>query len=117
MTKSLYELIWMKHFLEELKLIKVQQMQLIRNNQAPLDIPSNLVFHERNKHIEITAISFERNFFKGRFGHFPRELANPQRTKKSCWCTVELENISNLAKSEKVKLVFCQENWQIVDVL
>jgi len=47
------ELVWIKQLLQELKFWDVQQMKLYCDNQATLHIASNLVFHERTKHIEI----------------------------------------------------------------
>ena len=47
------ELIWLKHFLQELRFGKDEQMKLICDNQVALHISSNLVFHERTKHIEV----------------------------------------------------------------
>ena len=46
------ELIWLRHLLQELKFGKDEQMTLICDNQVALHIASNLVFHERTKHIE-----------------------------------------------------------------
>ena len=47
------ELIWLKHLLKELRFEKDEQMKLICDNLAALHISSNLVFHERTKHIEV----------------------------------------------------------------
>ena len=47
------ELMWIKHFLQELRFCEVVQMKLYCDNQAALHIASNSVFHERTKHIEI----------------------------------------------------------------
>ncbi|RVW81643.1 Retrovirus-related Pol polyprotein from transposon RE2 [Vitis vinifera] len=41
------------HLLRELRFGKDEQMKLICDNQAALHIASNLVFHERTKHIEV----------------------------------------------------------------
>ena len=53
MTSATCELIWLKHLLQELRFRKDEQMKLICDNQAALHIASNLVFHERTKHIEV----------------------------------------------------------------
>ena len=53
MTLATCELIWLKHLLQELKYGKDEQMKLICDNQAALHISSNLVFHERTKHIKV----------------------------------------------------------------
>ena len=53
MTLATCELIWLKHLLQELRFEKDEQMKLICDNQAALDITSNPVFHERTKHIEV----------------------------------------------------------------
>ena len=47
------ELIWLRHFFQELRFWKDEQMKLICYNQAALRIASNPVFHERTKHIEV----------------------------------------------------------------
>ena len=47
------ELIWLKHFIQELRYGKDEQMKLICDNQAALHISFNLVFHEKTKHIEV----------------------------------------------------------------
>ena len=53
MTLTTCELIWLRHLLQELRFGKDEQMKLIYDNQAALHIASNLVFHERTKHIEV----------------------------------------------------------------
>ncbi|RDX62553.1 hypothetical protein CR513_59101, partial [Mucuna pruriens] len=53
MTLATCELIWVKQLIQKLKFVDVQPMKLYCDNQAALYIASNLVFHERTKHIEI----------------------------------------------------------------
>ncbi|RDX73384.1 hypothetical protein CR513_47018, partial [Mucuna pruriens] len=53
MASATCELIWVKQLIQELKFADVQPMKLYCDNQATLHIASNLVFHERTKHIEI----------------------------------------------------------------
>ena len=53
MTLATFELIWLKHFLQELRFRKDEQMKLICDNQAALHVSSNLVFHEMTKYIEV----------------------------------------------------------------
>ena len=53
MTLATYELIWLRHLLQELKFEKDEQMKLICDNQVALHIACNLVFHETIKHIEV----------------------------------------------------------------
>ena len=53
MTLATCELIWLKHLLKELRFGKDEWMKLICDNQVALHISSNLVFHERTKHIEV----------------------------------------------------------------
>ena len=48
-----YELVWLKHLLQELRFGKDEQMKLICDNQVILHISSNPVFHEMTKHIEV----------------------------------------------------------------
>ena len=47
------ELMWLKYLFQELRFRKDEQMKLICDNQAVLHISSDLVFHERTKHIEV----------------------------------------------------------------
>ena len=53
MALATYELIWLKHLLQELRFRNDEQMKLICDNQTVLHISSNPVFHERIKHIEV----------------------------------------------------------------
>jgi len=43
----------LKQLLKELQFGEVTQMTLICNNQVVLHVSSNLIFHEKTKHIEI----------------------------------------------------------------
>ena len=47
------ELIWLRHLLQELRFGNDEQIKLICDNQAAIYIASNLIFYERNKHIEV----------------------------------------------------------------
>ena len=42
---------WIKHLLEELKLVAKMPMTMHCDNQAAIHIASNPLFHERTKHI------------------------------------------------------------------
>ena len=53
MALATCELIWLKHLLQKLRFGNDEQMKLICDNQAVLHISSNLIFHERTKHIEV----------------------------------------------------------------
>ena len=53
MTRTSCELMWIKHFLEELKFVVKVPMTLHCDNQATIHIASNPMFHERTKHIEV----------------------------------------------------------------
>ena len=53
MSTIICELVLLKQLLGQLKFGKIDQMELVCDNQAALHIASNLVFHERTKHIEI----------------------------------------------------------------
>ena len=61
MTLATYELIWLKHLLQELRFGKNGQMKLICDNQAILHIASNLIFHEKTKHIEVDCLFIREN--------------------------------------------------------
>jgi len=47
------ELVWLIQLLKELRLGKVTQMTLIRDNQVALHITSNSISNKRIKHVEI----------------------------------------------------------------
>ena len=53
MALATCELVWLKQLLQELRFGKDGQMTLVCDNQAALHIASNLVFHERTKHIKM----------------------------------------------------------------
>ena len=53
MALATCELMWLKYLLKDLQFGEVTQMTLIYDNQVALHISSNLVSHERTKHIEI----------------------------------------------------------------
>ena len=53
MVLATCELTWLKHFLQELKFGKDEQMKLICDSQAALHISFNRVFHEMTKQIEV----------------------------------------------------------------
>jgi len=53
MTSLSCELVWVKQFLQELKFCDIQQMKIYCDNQSSIHIISNLVFHERTKHIKL----------------------------------------------------------------
>ena len=52
MTHTSCELMWIKHLLEELKFVVKVPMTMHCDNQVAIHIASNLVFHERTKHIK-----------------------------------------------------------------
>ncbi|RDX91541.1 hypothetical protein CR513_26465, partial [Mucuna pruriens] len=47
------ELIWIKQLIEELKFTEGSQMKLFYDSETTLHIASNLIFHERTKHIKV----------------------------------------------------------------
>ena len=53
MASLMYELIWVKQFLQELNFCDIQNMKMYCYNQVALHIASNPVFHDRTKHIKI----------------------------------------------------------------
>ena len=60
MALATCELIWLKQLLWELRFGKDEQITLVCDNQVALHIASNLVFHERTKHIEVDDCHFIR---------------------------------------------------------
>ena len=65
MTLATCELIWLRHLLQELRFGMDEQMKLICDNQVVLHITSNLVFHERTKHIEVDCHFIIENIASG----------------------------------------------------
>uniref|UniRef100_A0A0V0HN73 Putative ovule protein n=1 Tax=Solanum chacoense TaxID=4108 RepID=A0A0V0HN73_SOLCH len=53
MAVATCELVWIKQLLGDLKFGEIGPMELVCDNQTALQIASNPVFHETNKHIEI----------------------------------------------------------------
>ena len=53
MTQSVCEIMWIRQLLMEVGIETSVPVKLLCDNQAAMHITSNLVFHERNKHIEI----------------------------------------------------------------
>lgn len=53
MAAATCELVWFKSLLNDFGISVEKPMQLFCNNQAVVHIASNLVYHERTKHIEI----------------------------------------------------------------
>ena len=53
MTQSVCEITWLHQLLKEVSIMIVVPAKFWCDNQAALHIASNLVFHERTKHIEI----------------------------------------------------------------
>jgi hypothetical protein len=53
MASTASELIWIKHLLRDMKVELTVTMKMYCDNQAARHIASNLVFHERTKHIEV----------------------------------------------------------------
>lgn len=56
---GVYEMLWLKRVLEELKIPVDMPMKLFCNNKAIISIAQNLVQYDRTKHIEI-----DRQFIK-----------------------------------------------------
>jgi hypothetical protein len=53
MASTASELIWIKQLLKDLEIDHQAPMKMLCDNQAARHITSNLVFHERTKHIEV----------------------------------------------------------------
>ena len=53
MAQPVYEIIWIRQLLMEVGIETSVSTKLWCDNQAVMHIASNLVFHERTKHIEI----------------------------------------------------------------
>lgn len=53
MAATASEITWLRQLLQQLKFGDTQDTRLLCDNQTALHISSNLVFHERTKHIEI----------------------------------------------------------------
>ena len=65
MALATCEHIWLKHLLRELRFRKDEQKKLLCDNQAALHISSNLVFHEKTKHIEVDCHFIIENIASG----------------------------------------------------
>ncbi|KAM3343314.1 hypothetical protein P3S68_025403 [Capsicum galapagoense] len=65
MAAATCELVWIKQLLRELNFGETGKMELVCDNQAALHIASNLVFHERTKHIEIDCYFVREKILSG----------------------------------------------------
>jgi hypothetical protein len=61
MASTASELTWIKHLLHDMKIECQGAMKMYCDNQAARHIASNLVFHERTKHIEINCHFIREN--------------------------------------------------------
>jgi hypothetical protein len=61
MTSIDSELTWVKQLLEDLGIKSETSMKMYCNNQAAKYIVSNLIFHERTKHIEVNCHFIRKN--------------------------------------------------------
>ena len=59
------ELVWLKQLLKDLRFVDILSMTLICDNQVAFHIASNLVFHERTKHIEIECHFIQEKILSG----------------------------------------------------
>ena len=59
------ELLWLKHFLEELMFEVPLPMSMYCDNQVVIHIASNPVFHERTKHIDVDCHITHKRVEKG----------------------------------------------------
>ena len=64
MALAICELIWLRHLLE-LRFGKDEQMKFICDNQVPLYIASNPIFHKRTKHIEVNCHFIRKKIASG----------------------------------------------------
>ena len=53
MSSTTNELVWIKDLVEDLRLKIEEPMEMFCDNTSAMHITSNLVFHERTKHIEV----------------------------------------------------------------
>ena len=53
MAQGIYELLWLKIILEDLKIKWKMPMRLYCNNKSAINIAHNLVQHDRTKHVEV----------------------------------------------------------------
>ena len=63
MTTRVYELLWVKIILKDLKIQWNKPMKLYCHNKSATNIAQNLVQHDRTKHIEI-----DKHFIKEKLG-------------------------------------------------
>jgi len=61
MAKGLCELLWLKRLLTKIGIAPSSEMNLFCDNKAAIDIPHNLVQHDRIKHVEVDQHFIKQN--------------------------------------------------------
>ena len=74
MAHTASEMLWVQFLLRDLGVGVPTSMQMYCNNQAAIYIASNLVFHERSKHIEVDC-------------HFIRDLLMKKQIVTTLFCS------------------------------
>jgi hypothetical protein len=65
MTSTASELTWIKHLLHDMKIECQGAIKMYCDNQAARHIASNLIFHERTKHIKVDCHFVKENMQSG----------------------------------------------------
>jgi hypothetical protein len=61
MAKGICELLWLRRLLTEIGIAPSSEMNLFCDNKAAIDIPHNLVQHDRIKHVEVDQHFIKQN--------------------------------------------------------
>jgi len=65
MAHTTSELMWLQHFLQEIRFSTPIPIQMFGDNQATLHIASNPIFYERTKHIEVDCHFIQEKILSG----------------------------------------------------
>lgn len=65
MAHATYEILFLKHLLQEIYFCEVCLMELVSDNDLTFQLSSNRVFHDKTKHVEVECHFLRDKIFTG----------------------------------------------------